>query len=110
MLRALFRSLKCCLFLISNTLSCFIHCNGSRFLAVIVEVGSRRRQSSSAKKIQLLSLNPNQLVGFNGKADSKGRSHRESCDSKSDDRCNFHDLIARHFASIDYNPDGTENP
>jgi len=92
MLCALFRGLRRCLLLIHNTQSCFIHCNGSRCLVVIVEVGSRRHQPSSPKEIQLLSPNPNQLVGLNGKADTKERSHRESCDSKSDDSCNFHDL------------------
>ena len=72
MLRALFRSLRRCLFLISNTLSCFIHCNSSRFLVFVMEVRSRRRQPSSPKIIQLLSPNPDQLVCFNRKANSKG--------------------------------------
>ena len=95
MLRALFRSLRRCLFLISNTLSCFIHCNSSRFLIFVVEVSSRRRQPSSPKIIQLLSPNPNQLVCFNRKANSKGSAHDERCDCKSDYRCNFHDFIWR---------------
>ena len=111
MLRALFRSLRRCLFLIPNTLSCFIHCNGSRFLVFVVRVRSRRHQPPSPKIIQLLSPNPNQLVGFNRKADSKERSHRESCDSKSDDSCNFHDLSSEACCPyIGLNPDDSENP
>jgi hypothetical protein len=73
-------------------LSCFIHCNGSRLLVFIVEVRSRRHQPSSSKKIQLLSPNPNQLVGSNRKANSKECAHGEGCDSQSDDSYNFHDL------------------
>ena len=41
-----------------------------------------RRQPSSPKIIQLLSPNPNQLVCFNRKANSKGRAHDERCDCK----------------------------
>jgi hypothetical protein len=59
------------------------HCNGSRLLVFIVEVRSRRHQPSSSKKIQLLSPNPNQLVGFSRKANSKECAHDERCDSQS---------------------------
>src|SRR5580700_6098283 len=90
MLCALFRGLRRCLLLIHNTQSCFIHCNGSRLLVFIVEVRSRWHKSSYLKIVQRLRPNPNQLVGFNRKANSKERSHRESRDSKSDDSCNFH--------------------
>ena len=92
MLCALFRGLRRCLFLIPNTLSCFIHCNGSRLLVFIVEVRSRRHQPSSSKRIHLLSPNPNQLVGFNRKANSKECAHAEGCDSKSDDSYSLHVL------------------
>ena len=93
-LRVLFRELRRCLFLLRNTLSCFIHCDCSGFLAFVVRVRSRRHKSSYLKIVQRLRPDPNQLVSFNGKANSKERSHRESCDSKSDDICNFHDLFS----------------
>jgi hypothetical protein len=48
---------------------------------------------ASSKKIQLLSPNPNQLVGFSRKANSKECAHDERCDSQSDDSCNFHDFV-----------------
>src|ERR1700730_7208295 len=75
-----------------DTLPCFVYCNGSRFLDFVVRVRSGRHKSSYLKKVQRLRPNPNQLVSSNGKADSKERSHRESCESKSDDSFNFHDL------------------
>src|SRR6266436_1915433 len=111
MLRVLFRGLRRCLFLLSNTLSCFIHSNGSRLLVFVMEVSSRRQQPSSPKIIQLFCPNPDQLVSSDGQADSKERSHRESCDSKSDDSCNFHDLSSEACCTyIDLNPDDSENP
>ena len=91
-----FTVLMCCvfffagldvLFLLTNTLSSFIHCNRRRFL-----VRSRRHKSSYFKIVQRLRPNPNQLVSPNGKANSKERSQRERADSKSDDSGNFHDL------------------
>ena len=111
MLRVFFRWLSRSLFLLPNTLSCFIHCNSSRFLVFVVGVRSRRHQPSSPKIIQLLSPNPNQLVGFNRKANSKECAHDERCDSKSDDSCNFHDLSSEaRCPYIDLNPDDSENP
>jgi hypothetical protein len=51
------------------------------------------------------------LVSSNGKADSKERSHGESCDSNSADSFNFHDLSSEACCPyIDWNPDDSENP
>ncbi len=98
-------------FLLPNTPSCFIHCNGSRFLVLIAKVSSRRHQPSSPKRIHLLSPNPDQLVGFNRKASLKECSHGKSCNPKSDDTCNFHDLSSEAGCPyIDWNPDDSENP
>jgi len=108
---ALFRSFRRCLFLLPNTLPCFVHCNSNRFLVFVVRVRSRRHQPSCPPKIQLLSSNPNQLVGSDRKANSRKRSHCERCDSKSDDTCNFHDLFCEACCPyIDLNPDGPEKP
>jgi hypothetical protein len=111
MLCVLFRKLRLCLFLLPNTLSCFIHCDGSGFLVFVLRVRSRWHKSSYLKIVQRLRSNPNQLVSSNGKADSKKCSHRESCDSKSDNSFNFHDLSSEACcASIDLNPGDSENP
>ena len=91
-MRVLLSKLGRSLLLFPNTLSCFIHCDGSGFLVFVVRVRSRWHKSSYGKIVQRLRPNPHQLVSSNGKADSKERSHRESCDSKSDNICNFHDL------------------
>src|SRR5260370_28828063 len=91
-LRVLFRRLRRCLFLLPNTLSCFIHGDGSGFLVFVVRVRSRWHKSSYLKIVQRLRPNPNQLVSSDGKANSKKCYHRKSCASKSDDICNFHDL------------------
>jgi hypothetical protein len=110
-LRVLFRKLRRCLFLLPNTLSCFIHCDCSGFLVVLMRVRTWWHKSSYLKIVQRLRPNPNQLVSSDGKADSKERSHRESCDSKSDDSCNFHDFFSEACCPyIDLNPDDSENP
>jgi len=101
-LRGLFRSLRRSLCLLPNTLMCFVHCNGSRFLGFHVRVRSGRHKSSYLKIVQRLRPNPNQLASSNGKADFKERSHGESCDSNSDDSFNFNDLFSEAcFAYID---------
>src|SRR5260370_13717474 len=106
----LFRRLILCLCLLPNTLSCFIHCDCSGFLVFVVRVRSRWHKSSYLKIVQRLRPNPNQLVSSDGKSDSKERSNRESCDSKSDDSCNFHDLSSEACCPyIDLNPDDGKN-
>src|SRR6266446_5617266 len=87
-------------FLLPNTMSCFIHCNGSRFLVLIAKVSSRRHQPSGPKRIHLLSPTPDQLVGFNWKASLKECSHGKSCNPKSDDSCNFHDLSSEAYCRL----------
>src|SRR6266852_8243932 len=110
-MRVLLSKLRRSLLLFPDTLPCFVHCNGSRFLDFIVRVRSRWHKSSYLKIVQRLRPNPNQLVSSDGKANSKKCSHRESCDSKSDDICNFHDLFSEACCPyIDLNPDDSQNP
>src|SRR5271169_4400004 len=77
----------------------FINCDCSGFLAFVVRVRSRWHKSSYLKIVQRLCPNPNQLVSSDGKANSKKCSHRESCNSKSDDICNFH-ALSMHPADL----------
>ena len=88
---ALFRGFRRCLFLLPNTLSCFIHCNGSRLLVYVLRIRPRRHESSYLEEVQLRSPNPTRRVGFSRKAQAIQGSHGERDDSKSDNTCNLHE-------------------
>ena len=101
---ALFRGFRRCLFLVPNTLSCFIHCNGSRLLIYVLRVRPRRHKSSYLEEVQLRRPNPTWRVGFSRKAQAKHGSHGERYDSKSDNTCNPHESFLAHCVPTLVNP------
>src|SRR5260370_31851919 len=74
-MRVLLSKLGRSLLLFPNTCSGFNHSDGSWLLVVFIRVRSRRHKSSYLKIIQLLGPNPNQLVSFNRKANSKASTN-----------------------------------
>jgi len=78
------------LFLLPNTLSCFTNRDCSRVLVFVMRVRSRWHKSYGSKMINRLGSNPNQLAGFNRKANSKECSHGESRHPKLHNRFCLH--------------------